>query len=283
MSTRVIRNIKFNNKVRYAVNVERYESAAEVVQNCRKRERTDSRFHDMPKTSLDDFHGVASYDEALQLMENGYQPTVEKLRESVKVNAMGTKKRIQFKNDIVGSAPVVPLALKGVPNSMMNMTMKPIKRKVIDVYYDMTCSCSTESSDIIEAGQKILAAILELEAQGYRFNLYGVQTYTSDSDADMLVVKLKSSNQPLDLKRISFPLTHTAFFRVIGFDWYSKVPGGKYRPGYGQALNYRSSKEDRIGAMRQMFGDGAIYMNAVEAIRNSQEHIKEVFTNAGKN
>lgn len=283
MSTRIKRQVMFNGNKKFAVNIERYESAAEVVQNCRVRNMTSESFQNMQTMKLDKFHGVSSYDKALDLMQNGYQPTVEKLRESTKIRVTGNGKRIQFKNDIVGSAPVVPLALKGVPNSMINMTMKPIKCKVIDVYYDMTCKWNTESKDIIKAGQKVLAAILELESQGYRFNLYGVQTYADDNSVDMLVVKLKSSNQPLDLKRISFPLTHTGFFRVIGFDWYSKVPDGKYRPGYGRAINYMSSEKDRANFMKQLFGENALYMNAVRAIENDQEHIKEVFTNAGKN
>ena len=101
----------------------------------------------------------------------------------------------------------------------------------------MTASYSTKSESIINAGVKLLSAIVELEQQGYRFNLYAVQNYYSYGKGYILKVKVKDAMQPLDLKRVSFPLTHTGFFRVIGFDWYSKCPEAKYISGYGHSLD----------------------------------------------
>ena len=193
-----------------------------------------------------------------------------------------SQKRISFQNNIVGASPIVPLALKGVPNCMVDMKMKPIKCKVIDVYYDMTCSCGTNSDDIIKNGQKMLGAILDLEHQGYRFNLYAIQTYSDTKSVDLLAVKIKSSNQPLDLRRMSFPLTHTAFFRVIGFDWYSKFPKGTYRGGYGCALGYELSNSEIKEFSRAMFGDNAVYFVGKNILHNDEEYIKEVLKDVGK-
>ena len=201
--------------------IERFDSAMEMAQTCKTRPITDSRFDDKSKGTFGSFEGVSTYQEALDLLNGGYQPTVDAMRGVFKAGIQGNGSRFAFQNSVVGFAPVVPLALKNVPNSMIGMTMKPIKCKVVDVYYDMTCSCGTDSKDIIEAGRKLLSAVIELERQGYRFNLYAVQGYNDNAGCDMAVVKVKSATQPLDLKRISFPLTHTAFFRVIGFDWYS--------------------------------------------------------------
>lgn len=271
--------VRANGKA-FKVHMEEFESAAEVVSTCQSRKPTDILFHDMEKKSdYDSWEGVGSYQEALDLLRTGYQPTVEKMAGIFKANKSGEAKRFSFMNNIQGFAPVVPLALKGVPNCMMDMRMKPIKAKVIDVYYDITASCGTDSDDIIRVGQTLLGSIIELEKQGYRFNLYAVQSYTDKTSCDMLKVKVKSSGQPLDLKRISFPLTHTAFFRVIGFDWYSKVPGGKYRGGYGHALAYDYSDAQLQEIAKQAFGKTAIYLSAAKILREDKEHIKEVLTN----
>lgn len=255
--------------------VEFYDSAYQVVEDCKIRKITSRSFHDMRHYDIDRWHGVNSYDDALKLMETGYQPTVDKLKASIKANLSGQAKRISFHNDVVGYAPIVPLAIMGVPQSMMNSYMKPVKAKVIDVYYDMTASCGMEAKQFIDAGSKLLAAIMELEMQGYRMNIYATQNYYSD-DADMLCVKVKSANQPLDLKRISFPLTHPAFFRVIGFDWYSKVPGGKYRGGYGHSVAYDFDEDALQKGFKEMFGDNAVAFSCAKIIKTDIEHIKEV-------
>lgn len=260
----------------YKVMVESYKSAMEVENDCKTRKITSNSFEDKSKDSFGDWEGVNSYEEALNLLKNGYQPTVEALKEKIRVKRNGYSKRISFQNNIVGAVPVVPLAMIGVPNNMVDMKMKPIKFKVLDIYYDMTCGAGTSSDRIIKNGQKLLGAIMDLEKQGYKFNLYAVQTYSSEKSADVLTVKIKSSNQPFDLKKMSFPLTHTAFFRVIGFDWYSKTPKGTYRPAYGRALGYTMNKEEQNIFAREVFGKGAIYISGSEISRCEEEHIKEV-------
>lgn len=281
MSTILEKRFKVKGKER-RVNIEYYNSATEVYDDCKRRSITDSAFHDMPNKEMGDFEGVKNYEEALNYLRNGYQPTVNKLREKLNIKDPG-QKRISFTNGVVGSAPIVPLALKGVPNCMIDTKMKQIKCKVIDVYYDMTCSCKTKSKDIIANGQKVLGAILDLEHQGYRFNLYAVQTYTDSETSDVLAVKIKSSHQPLDLRRMSFPLTHTAFFRVIGFDWYSKFPKGKYRCGYGHAIGYEYNDEATLREFSQkLFGDNAIYLAGNKILSQDEEHIREVLRNAGQ-
>ena len=281
MSAIIEKKIQIDKK-KFDVMCERYTSAIEVVEDCKSRGITDSRFDDKSKDHFGKWEGVKSYEEALDLMKNGYQPTVENLKEKVKAMRSGYGKRISFQNNIVGAVPVVPLAMMGVPNDMIDMRMKPMKCKVIDVYYDVTCSCGTDSDDIIKNGQKVLGAIMELEKQGYKFNLYAVQSYSDDKDADVLCVKVKSSDRPLDLKRISFPLTHTAFFRIIGFDWYSRCPKAKYRGGYGRGIAYRLSNAELEEWGKQLFGENAMYIAGKNIMYQDEKYIKEVLENVGQ-
>jgi hypothetical protein len=267
------------------IKVEVFASAHEVVEVSNGRKITNSNFNDERSKERENpsWTGVANFAEAQRLMKEGYQPTVDKMKDLVKTNVRGEGKRYGFRNEVAGFAPIVPLALQGIPNCMQNTYMKPIKTKVLDVYYDMTASCGTASGDLIKAGQKLLGAILELEAQGYRFNLWATQGYYDGNSADMLCVKIKNSNTPLDLKRMSFPLTHTGFFRVIGFDWYSRFPEGTFRWGYGHAMSYDFAPEKMTKGYEELFGRKAVVFSASKIIKDSKEHIKEVLENAGNN
>lgn len=264
----------------YKVMIESYNNSAEMVSDLRKRSITSPSFQDKSKETFGDWEGVKTYDECLDYLSNGYQPTVDSLKEVAKATVQGSGKRIGFKNDVVGAIPVVPLAMMGVPNNMVSTYIKPIKAKVLDVYYDVGCGWRTKSDDIIKSGQILLATVLKLEQEGYKFNLYAVQAYSDSDTCDMLVIKVKSSNQPLDLKRMSYTLTHTSFFRVLGFDWYSRTPKAKYRSGYGKVL-YDTLGNDinKVNELtQQLFGKNSIYISgtAIYKSKNKEEYINNM-------
>ena len=276
----------------YNIMCESYNSAADVVRDCREREFISGKGFD----NMGDGHlggnkpswlGVESYEQALRLLEEGYQPVVEEMKTMIKTNLQGEGKRISFHNDVVGYAPIVPLAIMGVPNSMLNSYMKPIKSKVVDVYYDGAFRGSTSSSDIIATGAKVISVIIKLEQQGYRFNLYQVQGYSDETGTNLMKVKLKDAAQPIDIKRISFPMAHTAFFRVIGLDWYSKTPRGRYISGYGRALSDISKTSGKLGEMfKEMFGKNAVYVSGSAIMyggKDGEKYLTEVFTECEKN
>lgn len=241
------------------LNIETYESAQDVAKDLEVRRMTDSRFHEP------DWGGFAgaTREETYKMLREGYQPVVDALKSKMRFTVGGQSKRFKTFNSVEGFAPIVPNAIMGLPNSMINSRMTPIKTKVLDVYCEMTVSSYVSSKDLIKAGQKILGVIMEMEAQGYRFNLYCTQGYYGPSTGcDMLCVKVKSANQPMDLKRMSFPLAHTSFFRGIGFDWYSKFPKGTWRSGYGQPISSSKSQKDIQEEYRKLFGKNAIYFSA---------------------
>lgn len=270
---------------KYDVNVEIYNTVSDMVTLLKTRNITNSSFDDQQTKQIDtSWVGVRSYDEACEFLHNGYQPSVEKLKERMKAKYVGEGKRITFHNDVVGYAPIVPLAMQGVPQSMLNHKMKPIKAKVIDVFYDITVNYGTTSEQILNNGSNLLGAVVDLEQEGYKINIYAIQSYSDEKNCDMLVIKIKDSRQPMDLKRMSFPLTHTAFFRVIGFDWYSRVPGGRYRYGYGHNLNQEFGREKSTAIIREVTGnDRAVVLYGAEMLRQGVEHIKEVIKNESGN
>ena len=261
----------------FKANIETYESIMECVSKCRERKYTDERFDNMQEKSLkENWHGVKSYEEALTLMNNGWNEKVSALQTTLKdCKALQAQKRIAFRNEVHGFAPVVPLAILGVPNSMINTAIKPVKAKVISVFYDMTISCANDAEQLIKNGRKMVETIVKLENMGYRVNLYMTQQYCDNTSGDILVIKIKSAEQPLDLKRICFPIMHPAMFRVIGFDWYGKFPKGKYREGYGSNLVHKTSEADAKEIMRGLFGKEAVYIHGNLLQKIDVEYILE--------
>ena len=266
----------------YKFHIEHFDSPMEVAKVNRTRQITSYKFNDMKEKHIrKTWEGVENYEQALEFMEKGYQPIVDEIRNSMKMAMKGkTEKRFSFQNNITGFAPVVPLAMMGVPNNMIDGKMKRIKAKVIDVIYDITCSAGTSPEDILKAGQTMLGVLIKLEKQGYRFNLYAMQSYSEDKSADLLIVKVKSANQMLDLKRASFPLMHPGFFRVIGFDWYSKCPGAKYRDGYGHAISYKMSTTEYTKTLKELYGNNVVGFSCKELLHRDDKYIEEAITNA---
>lgn len=231
-----------------------YDNPYELLQTDNKREcLPDPRFKRLGPDGVCDysdrleFYGVKNWDEATDLLMHGYNPMAKELKD-VRPNIVGEGKRIAFKNSVEGFAPVVPLALMGVPNSMIAVRMKPIKAKVLNIYFDSGMTSRVTPAQCIRAGKQLLRVLLSLEQSGYKFNLYSTfsfsQAYSNKGHA--LYVKIKSSGQPLDLKKMSFMLAHPAALRVFAFDWYSRLPGGVYIHNYGSPLSSRGFSADAI-------------------------------------
>lgn len=195
-----------------------------------------------------DKHWVgATYDEAVEMLRYGWQDKekVDVIMETInKLQKMQDVQKISFKNDIVGYAPIVPLALKGVPQNMINTTRKPKKAKVINLVVDVTVSCGTSVEEILNWGAKVVSKIMNLEKQGYRVKIEVVTTFAADdwtSKVHAMKVLVKGENQPFDIKRIMFPIAHSAMLRAIGFDWYERCPEAQRLGGYGRSLIHHNS------------------------------------------
>ena len=269
------------------VRAEIYTSAENAVEDCKHRPIRHSDYDVIRRGIRKSWHGVENYDEALHLLATGYQPTVDTLKEELKV-APQSGPRFAFTNEVQGFMPVIPLALNGLPRCMIDVRIKPMKVKVLDIYYDMTATAEKDPEDFIKAGKLLLGTVIALEKQGYRFNLYAIQDYYdchnyANRAVDILCVKVKSSDCPIDIKRMSFPLTHPAFFRVIGFDWESKSPITRYiGPGRGRSIADEFNDEDCNKVIKTMFGNNAFYISCTSLINHNynRKSLTEVFTNA---
>jgi len=260
--------------------IETFSSANELVSITKARKFNpnggfDSDTFSGQRDGDGSWQGCKTMKEAVGLLQNGWAENVEVLKN--KMNGTKQKvdgKRMTFKNDVVGYTPIVPLAIMGIPNSMLNSHQRPIKTKIIDLYYDTTVSCGNSPKQILNNGMKIVETVINLEQSGYRVRLSAMQSYSNRETSDTLIVGVKSENQPLDIKRIMFPLMHPAMFRMIGFGWYERCPTATHRSGYGRALSYTFTEKQMQDFIEKAFGKTAIYISGTFIQEKSQEHIE---------
>lgn len=250
----------------YRFNYEVYDSPAEFVRITQSRAFDDKHGDGdmLARTDLDTgWYGVGSSQEALDLCANGWGA---KMRQ-VTAMTREAKRRIpasrsRMVNDVCGFAPVVPLALAGCPMSMISTVQVPRKSRTIDLYYDMTLSCTLPSSRLMSMGMGICEAVMRLEASGYRVRLSMMQSYADYKDGDHLIIRIKDETQPFNLERMCFPLFNPAMFRVLGFAWEDRCPTAVHRWGRGIGLGYKYGKEALRQISEGVFGPNAIIVFA---------------------
>lgn len=263
------------------IRMEQFSNCREIVEICKSRPKNGSfrKSHFETGYKCDSsFEGIKSMSEAYDMMNNGWSEKVDVLKENIRnvQQKMSSEKISGLRPDVVGFVPIVPNALMGLPNSMLNTNMKPKKNKVINIVYGLSFSAYVDKDEIIEAGLKVMQAIMRLEAQGFRVRLTACQNYSPRDNKcqHLMTVRCKSEDQPLDAQRVMFPMFHPAMFRSIGFGWYETLPEATYLEGYGTPIYHYMSEKQIDDMMCQLFGRTAIYLDGTAVLKDGDEYIQ---------
>lgn len=152
-------------------------------------------------------------------------------------------RRVQYFNAPVGYTPNVPNAIMGLPDSMINMRIEPKKTKILDVLYSPECSWNTKPGKLAKFGNAVLNEIVRLEKAGYRVRLSLMFGFAEErGKAHILTIPLKSERQPMDIRRMAFPMISDQMLRQIVFEWYETLPGAERILGYGLPMNALSRR-----------------------------------------
>ena len=278
---RVFKTIQLPNcRKKTEIRMECFQNGGEIVKVCSGRTRANgfSRCKFEPGYKCDkDFDGVATVDEAKGLLSNGWTEKMEPLKKSMHdaQRKSYSTKNSGLKPDVVGFVPIVPSAIMGLPQSMLNTNVKPKKNKVINLIYGLTYSAYVDQKDIIKYGMRVMERVIQLEAEGFRVRLTCMQNYGEDDNSlyHLLTCRVKSEDQPLDIQRVMFPMFHPAMFRVIGFGWYESLPEAKYIGGYGRPLYFNMNEEQMDNMVEQLFGRTAIYVDGMSIEKRGIDYI----------
>ena len=203
-------------------NFMRYQSVAElsgalrdaqplkVWRNSWERVRRDMSDKDCKKFAGETFA------DAFELLDKGDSKRAAMIKaegEILNEAQGGTMPKIEI--GVYGCIPSVPNYLRGVPANMMRVVREPRRNPIIDVYVDTGISWNTKLKDAAIATAKIANVVTAVEMSGVRVNLYAVFGTKEDNDAAGFCVKIKEANSPLNLLNIAFPMTNSAFCRVV--------------------------------------------------------------------
>lgn len=189
------------------------------------------------------FTGTATFEEAVELLRNGWQEMSETLVQRLKVEGGEMEPVMTSKNvvDVQGYQPIVPLYLNGIPVNMVSRKMKPVKQKVITLNKSIEYRGNVSTKEIIEESIKALRIIKKLESQNYRCNLnivFSISYFSRSIKKYAIRIRIKSANERLNINKLSFPLVHPSMLRRLSFRFTEVYPGvpSIYVKGYGTAL-----------------------------------------------
>lgn len=188
-----------------------------------------------------EFTGTESYEQADNLLLYGDRDLAEKLeREGVRqmrLKLQRQKPKRVIRASVVGFAPHVPNFIAGIPTAMLDVKEKRAPQKVVTIYYNCALRWKVKSDDIIKATANLMAAAMQIEANGTRVNMYVNCICEAGGQYLCATVKVKEAGQHFDTLKMTYPLVHTSMYRRHMFRLMEVQPGLSRRFANGYGLN----------------------------------------------
>lgn len=192
------------------------------------------------------FTKTRSFEEAVDLMKNGWTDMAEKMTQKLKATPdMELMHQMRTVVSVAGFQPIIPLYLAGVPQNMVSKQMVPIKQKVINVTKSVDYAGNVSADTIVEESIKAMQIIKKLESQGYRVNLYIALGSFRRGTEISCKVKIKNASEKLNVSKLAFPLAHPSMLRRLFLRWIEVNPHvtRDFVRGYGCPATYEQLKK----------------------------------------
>lgn len=185
------------------------------------------------------FTGTESYEQADNLLLYGDRDLAEKLERAgvrqMRLKLQRQKPKRVIRASVVGFAPHVPNFIAGIPTAMLDVKEKRAPQKVVTIYYNCSVRWQIDSEDIIKATANLMAAAMQIEANGTRVNMYVNCICEAGGQYLCATVKVKEAGQHFDTLKMTYPLVHTSMHRRHMFRLMEVVPGlsTRFADSYG--------------------------------------------------
>lgn len=228
------------------------------------------------------FTGTSTFEQAVSLFNNGWTEKADEIRRDFIKFERAEEKNIKYEKkrpatSVVGFAPHVPNAILGLPNSMIYTERQPIKAKIVRIIYNMTMNCDTDKEDIMRAGLTVLKIANSLERKGLRVRIDVNPMFSqAGGETACVMVCVKDWRQPLDIKKVAFPVAHPSMFRRFGFRWLENTPNltsHGFLGGYGRSIENADNAKDILKECK-VFEDNDYFVNVKLAKENGYDVAK---------
>ena len=192
------------------------------------------------------FTKTKSFDEASELMKNGWDDMANKITQRLKaiekdVQPMTRRKTVY---DVAGFQCSVPRYLNGMPNSMIRTKNVVEKQKVVTIVKSIDYSGATSTDTMIEESIKALQIVKKLEAQGIRANL-DVAIGTFSKTGFLVRIRVKNAADRMNISKLAFLMVHPSMLRRMLFRWIEVYPKitDEFTSGYGRPATTEQMRE----------------------------------------
>lgn len=253
------------------INHERFESLDTFMKVIESRPKNKIMQNaNSSRSGSENFTGTRNYEEALELLKNGYDKPLEKIKSGVArdLKISQSRPRRTPQNAVVGFIPNVPNYLLGIPEQMITIHQTPEKVKAISIAYFIGNNCGTGADELEDAGIKILNVINRLELSGIRVNLDVVMMCTHEGQEWQIAsVNVKGYREQLDIKKLCFPIANPSMFRRFGFAWLERSTDMKNTNfPYGYGCSAKTHQEEEIS--KNAFGENELFI--------TQDHVSDL-------
>ena len=242
--------------------------------------------HDLSsqETGNADWYGTETYTQAQEQLKYGWNEGFEKfvklkkkftatLSEYMKVNPKPT-------NDVVGVVPNVARYVMGHPQNMINYPKREVVQPVINIYNGIQYHSGVKIDEIMRKGAIVLAIIDLLEKKGYRVNLYSYSVDVKSGDMLISEIKLKDAKEPLNIKKLYYPLVSPSFLRRQSFRLTEVAETNvSFTWGYGRPLDKSELKK------YELLPDNGYYAGSIKdcqiIMRNMSEDVENTLKSMG--
>lgn len=172
------------------------------------------------------FTMLRTYDEAKQLLLNGWNSKAEELVATMKAKfvELSQNKGRRPVYDVVGHQASVPRYLQGVPTNMVRNVSVPKRQKVVTLVKVNSYNAGVTSDEVLMNSAKALQIVMRLESMGYDVNLDLLACSSVSSDDSALRVRVKSSSERINISKVAFPMVHPDMFRRLVFRYRENKP-----------------------------------------------------------
>lgn len=247
------------------VSAEFFGSVQEFVNTINKRTSNKAFLEagvEESKTGSENFTGTNSFEEAQGLMKHGYKDGAKDLLQCKGgVNVISPERKRQTFQDVTGFAPIVPNAIIGLPNSMLNKRMQQKQARVINILLDIDICGGTDKNVILLGGKNMYSLIKSIEATGTKVNLSVMSSsyLTRNKKFTCVFIKVKDSKQAINPQLVAYPVIHPSFFRRHVFRWIETSELTNYKSltdGYGYVGRYYM--ENKSGSVMRFLVDNKL-------------------------
>lgn len=187
------------------------------------------------------FSHTHSFDEAVNLLKNGWDDMAQKLAQKLNVQASPeVQRQMQTIIGVAGFQPIVPLYLAGVPTNMVSRQFRPVKQKVVNITKLFNYSAGVNAELMMEQSIIAMRIVKKLEAQGLRVNLSIALGVKADDTEMVGKIRIKGANEKLNVSKLAFPMVHPSMLRRLYFRYIEVEPHVTQRfvNGYGRPISY---------------------------------------------